>query len=156
MLDKPVSMASSTPALPSGWNLSLPYLKKIFLPILSTFLPCTTMQPATIKLASRSLASAAAASRCNARIPSHTFFPRPSHLQTRRSRLVFSPPAFSVVRTKATLPTPSPAERVGGPGPTGRRGKLWKSADEAIQDVRSGSLILSAGASKTSTLLKEK
>ena len=43
---------------------------------------------------------------------------------------------------------PSPAESVGEPPikkAEKKRGKLWESADEAVRDLKSGSVILSAG-----------
>jgi len=48
---------------------------------------------------------------------------------------------------------PSPAESVGEPPikkSEKRRGKLWDSADEAVKDLKSGSVILSAGESMSS------
>lgn len=45
---------------------------------------------------------------------------------------------------------PSPAERVGEPATEPRKGKLWGSADEAVKDLKSGSVILSAGESPSS------
>jgi hypothetical protein len=46
---------------------------------------------------------------------------------------------------------PSPAESVGEPPikkSEKKRGKLWDSADEAVKDLKSGSVILSAGESE--------
>jgi hypothetical protein len=43
---------------------------------------------------------------------------------------------------------PSPAENIGEPPikkSEKKRGKLWDSADEAVKDLKSGSIILSAG-----------
>jgi 3-oxoacid CoA-transferase len=40
---------------------------------------------------------------------------------------------------------PSKAEGVGIPATEKKKGKLWASADEAIKDLKSGSVVLSAG-----------
>ncbi|RSH89104.1 hypothetical protein EHS25_002770 [Saitozyma podzolica] len=40
---------------------------------------------------------------------------------------------------------PSPAEGVGVPAVDKSKGKVWDSADEAVKDIKSGSLLLSAG-----------
>ena len=48
---------------------------------------------------------------------------------------------------------PSPAEGVGKASAVKGKGKVWDSADEAIKDVKSGSLLLSAGAYLTCTVL---
>lgn len=42
---------------------------------------------------------------------------------------------------------PSPAEGVGVPAVDKSKGKVWDSADEAVKDMKSGSLLLSAGES---------
>lgn len=42
---------------------------------------------------------------------------------------------------------PSPAEAVGKAAAVKGKGKVWDTADEAIADVKSGSLLLSAGMS---------
>jgi len=48
---------------------------------------------------------------------------------------------------------PSPAEAVGEPAVDQTRGKVWESADEAVKDLKSGSLVLSAGTSAIPSLL---
>lgn len=40
---------------------------------------------------------------------------------------------------------PSRAEAVGKPAVDTKKGKVWPSAEQAIQDLQSGSLVLSAG-----------
>jgi 3-oxoacid CoA-transferase len=40
---------------------------------------------------------------------------------------------------------PGPAENIGTPAVDTSKGKVWASADEAISDIKSGSLVLSAG-----------
>jgi 3-oxoacid CoA-transferase len=40
---------------------------------------------------------------------------------------------------------PCPAEGVGAPAVEKSKGKVWDSPDEAIKDIKSGSLLLSAG-----------
>jgi hypothetical protein len=42
---------------------------------------------------------------------------------------------------------PSPAEGVGVPAVDKSKGKVWDSADEAVKDIKNGSLLLSAGES---------
>ena len=68
---------------------------------------------------------------------------------TSSRRLQHSLPHHSPVRSdpfrKHLDSVPSPAEAVGEPGVDTSRGKLWESAEEAVKDIRSGSLILSAG-----------
>ena len=40
---------------------------------------------------------------------------------------------------------PSPAEATGKPAVDTRKGKVWDNADEAVKDIQSGSMLLSAG-----------
>lgn len=40
---------------------------------------------------------------------------------------------------------PGPAEYVGTPAVSTSKGKVWPSADEAVSDIKSGSVVLSAG-----------
>lgn len=40
---------------------------------------------------------------------------------------------------------PGPAENIGKPAVDEKKGKVWASADEAVKDLKSGSLVLSAG-----------
>lgn len=56
------------------------------------------------------------------------------------------------VRSKSTVversplhSVPSKAERVGKPAVDTKKGKIWESAYEAVQDVKPGSLVLSSG-----------
>jgi hypothetical protein len=42
---------------------------------------------------------------------------------------------------------PGPAENIGQPAVDKKKGKVWDNADEAVKDIQSGSLLLSAGKS---------
>lgn len=42
---------------------------------------------------------------------------------------------------------PSPAEATGQPAVDSQKGKVWDDVDEAVKDIQSGSLLLSAGTS---------
>ena len=42
---------------------------------------------------------------------------------------------------------PSPAEATGQPAVDSQKGKVWDDVDEAVKDIQSGSMLLSAGES---------
>lgn len=70
-----------------------------------------------------------------------------------RPRLVSSVPAASHLfrRYRSTEPpsplrsVPSAAENVGAPPIDTKKGKFYESVDEAVKDIKSGSVVLSAG-----------
>ena len=73
----------------------------------------------------------------------------PSRPWTSRTFLISRPPhrfQTTVVTRRHRIDTlPSPAENVGDPPVSKGKGKVWDSAEEAISDIKSGSVVLSAG-----------
>jgi hypothetical protein len=77
----------------------------------------------------RSLSTAATRPTCLA-------LPRLAYVVRSKSTIVERSPLHSV---------PSKAEAVGKPAVDTKKGKVWDSAYEAVQDIKSGSLVLSSG-----------
>ncbi|KAK4685230.1 3-oxoacid CoA-transferase, partial [Tremellales sp. Uapishka_1] len=67
--------------------------------------------------------------------------PSRAHIVVARRPLHQSSPTWQLVQR----PHPSPAQNVGEPLTTSDKGKVWASADEAIKNLKSGSVVLSAG-----------
>jgi hypothetical protein len=78
-------------------------------------------------------------------------------LTTPRFRYVTPTTSTFISRAKSTIversplhSVPSKAERVGKPAVDTKKGKVWASAEEAVKDVKPGSLVLSSGKSERS------
>ena len=69
-----------------------------------------------------------------------TLLPRLAHVTTLQSRL-----KSTIVERSPLHSVPSKAERVGKPAVDTKKGKVWESAFEAVQDVKPGSFVLSSG-----------
>jgi hypothetical protein len=69
-----------------------------------------------------------------------TLLPRLAHVTTLPSRL-----KSTIVERSPLHSVPSKAERVGKPAVDTKKGKVWESAFEAVQDVKPGSFVLSSG-----------
>jgi hypothetical protein len=75
-----------------------------------------------------------------------TLLPRLAHVTTLQSRL-----KSTIVERSPLHSVPSKAERVGKPAVDTKKGKVWESAFEAVQDVKPGSFVLSSGTFPTIT-----
>jgi len=114
-------------------------------PSLSTLTLYTMLSrtPRTIsRISSRQLSNLTARPACLA-LPRHAIVaPTPLHSRG-KSTIVQRSPLHSV---------PSKAEAVGKPAVDTKKGKVWESAEEAVKDIKSGSLVLSSGQSPLSSL----
>jgi len=69
-----------------------------------------------------------------------SLLPRLTHVTTLQSRL-----KSTIVERSPLHSVPSKAERVGKPAVDTKKGKVWDSAYEAVQDIKPGSFVLSSG-----------
>jgi hypothetical protein len=121
------------------------HTRQLLSPSLSTLTLYTMLSrtPRSIsRISSRQLSSLTARPACLA-LPRHVLVaPTPLHCRG-KSTIVQRSPLHSV---------PSKAEAVGKPAVDTKKGKVWESAEEAVKDIKSGSLVLSSGQSYSSNL----